>query len=368
MLGATPYNEMADSVWSGTESPYGPTFLTADGVLDQASGHQILPDLVLLRLLEVGGIALMVAATPTLARSLKRDPAHAVLIGAGSPLVLLSLVAGAHNDALMVGLLMAGLAVATRVGTVPGIILCALAAGVKSPAALGVLFLGWVWAGPGASTRRRLVHTAAAGLIALATMEGVALVSGTGWGWIRTTTTADASFTGVTPVNVVARAVSIGSHVLQFPISTMDARPVFGVLGLLIAVYVGYRLLMRSPQDGVVRCLGLTLLVLALLGPIVWAWYVTWGVVVLAPAAVGRLRTALIVISTFWAFAGLTAVHGIYVRFLHTFVLTDLLLVLMLLAVAITPLGLITRPGERARLPRLNPGVLSGRGAAGATT
>ena len=355
---------MADSVWSGTESPYGPTFLSADGVLDQASGHQILADLVLLRLLEVAGIALMVAATPTLARSLKRDPAHAVLLGAGSPLVLLSLVAGSHNDALMVGLLMAGLAVAKRFGTVPGVILCALAAGVKSPAALGVLFLGWVWAGPGASTRRRIGHTVGAGLIALATMEVVSLVSGTGWGWVRTTTTADASFTGVTPVNVVARAVSIVSHVLQVPISTMDARPVFSVLGLLIAVYVGYRLLLRSPQDGVVRCLGLTLLVLALLGPIVWAWYVTWGVVVLAPAAVGRLRTALIVISTFWAFAGMTAVHGIYMRLIHTFVLTDLLLVAMLLAVAITPLGLLTDGRSRTRLPRLVTGVLAGAGRA----
>ena len=67
----------------------------------------------------------------------------------------------------------------------------------------------------------------------------------------------------------------------------------FSVLGLLVAAYVGYRQLLRSPQDGVVRCLGLTLLVLALLGPIVWAWYVTWGVIVVAPAAVGRLRTAL---------------------------------------------------------------------------
>jgi hypothetical protein len=366
VLGATPFNQMADAVWSGSESPYGPSFLTADGVIDQASGHSILPDLVLLRLLEVGGIALMVAATPTLARSLKHDPAHALLIGAGSPLVLLSLVAGSHNDALMVGLLMAGLAVAKRVGTVPGIILCALAAGVKSPAALGVLFLGWVWAGPGASTRRRIAHTVGAGLIALATMEVVALLSGTGWGWIRTTTTADAAFTGVTPVNVLARAVSIGSHVLQFPITIMDVRPVFSVLGLLIAVYVGYRLLMRSPQDGVVRCLGLTLLVLALLGPIVWAWYVTWGVVVVAPAAVGRLRTALIVISTFWAFAGVTSVHNIYMRVIHTFVLTDLLLVAMLLAVAITPL-VLTRGEGRARLPRLSPGVLSGAGAGAAT-
>ena len=220
VLGATPFNQMADTVWSGTESPYGPTFLSVDGLLDQASGHQILPDLVLLRLLEVAGIALVVAATPTLARSLKHDPAHAVLIGAGSPLVLLSLIGGAHNDALMIGLLMAGLAVAKRFGTVPGVILCALAAGVKSPALLGVLFLGWVWAGREASIRRRIGHTAGAGLIALATMEVVSLISGTGWGWIRTTTTADASFTGVTPVNLVARSVSIVSHVVQVPIST----------------------------------------------------------------------------------------------------------------------------------------------------
>ncbi|MGD0747770.1 MAG: polyprenol phosphomannose-dependent alpha 1,6 mannosyltransferase MptB [Acidimicrobiales bacterium] len=377
VLGATPFNQMADATWSRTESPYGPTFLEADGILDQASGHEILADLVLLRLLEVAGVALMVAATPTLARSLRRDPAHAVLLGAGSPLVLLSLVAGEHNDALMLGLLLAGLAVAKRFGTVPGVILCALAAGVKSPAALGVLFLGWVWAGPAASTRRRIGHTAAAGLIALATLEVMALVSGTGWGWVRTTTTAGSSFTGVTPINVVARTVSIVSHVLQVPISTLAARPVFIVLGLLIAVYVGYRLLLRSPRDGVVLCLGLTLLVLALLGPIVWSWYVTWGIVVLAPAAYGRLRTALIVISTFWAFAGMTSVHNIYLRMLHTFFVTDLLLVAMLLAVAIMPLGqfsAVSRLARPVRLsrgdddgtqrgPRLGGGVLTGAGA-----
>ena len=118
------------------------------------------------------------------------------------------------------------------------------------------------------------------------------------------------------------------------------------MLGLLIAVYVGYRLLMRSPQDGVVRCLGLTLLVLALLGPIVWAWYVTWGVVVVAPAAVGRLRTAVIVIATFWAFVGMTSVHDIYMRMIHTFFVADLLLLAMLLAVAILPLAQFTAAAQ----------------------
>jgi hypothetical protein len=266
----------------------------------------------------------------------------------------LSLLAGAHNDALMLGLLMAGLAVAKRFGRVPGIILCALAAGVKSPAALGVLFLGWVWAGPGASTRRRIGHTVGAGFIALATMETVALATGTGWGWMRTTTSADASFTGVTPINLLARSVSITSHVIQLPISVLQVRPVFIVLGLALAVGLGVRFLLRSPQDGVVRNLGLTLLVLALLGPIVWAWYVTWGLVVLAAVAAGPLRRMVIAVSTFWAFAGVTSVHGIFMRLIHTFALTDLLLVAALLAICIAPLAQFGKEG-RARLPRITP-------------
>jgi hypothetical protein len=45
-------------------------------------------------------------------------------------------------------------------------------------------------------------------------------------------------------------------------------------------------------------------------------------------------------------------------RMIHTFVLTDLLLVAMLLAVAITPLAQFTE-GRRARLPRLAPAVLA---------
>jgi hypothetical protein len=354
VLGSTPFNNFGDPFWSGAESPYGPTFLSIDGVVDQASGHVFLADLVLLRLVELAGIALMAAATPTLARAVKRDPAHAVLLGAGSPLVLLSLLAGAHNDALMLGLLMAGLAVARRFGTVPGVIICALAAGVKSPAALGVLFLGWVWAGPTASTRRRIGHTLGAALIAATTLEVASAVSGTGWGWLRTTSTAGAAFTGVTPVNVAARAVSVASHVIQLPVSTLQARPVFIVLGLMVAIGLGVRFLLRSPHDGVVRCLGLTLLFLALLGPVVWAWYVTWGVVVLAAVAAGRMRSWLIVISTFWAFAGMTSIHDVFMRVIHTFVLPDLLLVAALLAVTITPLAQFG--ANKPRLPRIRPG------------
>jgi hypothetical protein len=148
------------------------------------------------------------------------------------------------------------------------------------------------------------------------------------------------------------------------PVSTVHLHPVFEVLGLLVAAYVVYRLLRRAPHDGVVRCLGLALLVLALLSPIVWAWYVTWGVVVAAAAATTRMRSALIVISTFWAFAGVTSVHDIQVRLVHTSVLTDLLLATLLLAVAIMPLEQFAQLGtHRPQLPRVST-RLAGAGAA----
>jgi hypothetical protein len=358
VLGVTPFSTLPDTVWIDSASPYGPSFLTVDGVLADASGHRILPDIVLLRLLELAGLALAAAATPTLARSLKRDPAEAVMLGVGSPLILIALVGGAHNEALMLGLLLAGLAVAKRVGMVPGIVLCGLAAGVKSPAALGVVFLGWAWAGPGASLARRVGHTALAGVIGLATLEVVTVVSGLGWGWLSSSTTADQSFTGVTPVSAVARLVSDIGLLVHVHISVYGAHTVFSVLGLGLAGIIGLWLLLQSPERGVQRCLGLTLLILALLGPVVWAWYVTWGILILAPAASGWLRKVCIVLIIYWSFIGATQLKSLFEAIIHTNVVLDVVLLAIVAAVAIVPFGLFHEPHRphRTASPPPSPG------------
>ena len=339
VLGSTPFSTLPDSVWTNTPSPYGPTFLAIDGALDKASGNKILPDIFLLRLLEVAGLALIVAATPTIARRLGRDPAQAVVLGAGCPLVLITLIGGAHNEALMLGLLMAGLAVAMRWGTIPGVVLCALAAGVKSPALLGVVFLGWAWAGPGASVARRIFHTAGAGLIALLTMESISWGTGNGWGWLRTTTSADKSFTAVTPVNAIAKASASVANVVGVHFSALGARTVVSAVGLVLAAAIGIWLLIDSSNHNVPRNLGLTLLVVALLGPILWNWYATWGVIVLAPAATLTLRRVVIAISTFEALVGLSSVKNLALTTIHAGLLPDLVLLAAIFAAIIIPLG-----------------------------
>ena len=67
-------------------------------------------------------------------------PGRALWLGVANPLVLVHLVSGGHNDALMVGLLVAGLAVAPR-ALLPAAALVTLAALVKVPALAGLAFL-----------------------------------------------------------------------------------------------------------------------------------------------------------------------------------------------------------------------------------
>ncbi len=340
VLGATSFNLLGGTLWSNSPSPYGPLFLSVDGAVTGLTGHQELADLVALRLLALGGLALVMLAVPTLARAAKKDPAEAIVLGAGSPLVLTSLVGGLHNDALMVGLMMAGLAVAQRYGPVPGIVLCSLGAGVKSPALLAVVVIGWTWAPRGASAWTRVARTLGALGIAGAVLAAVSAVTGLGWGWTRTFDTADQVSTGVTPLSSIAHVIAGIGALIGLPLTFVGVRVVVDVVGIVLAGAVCCWLLAHSEQLGRMRTLGLMLLITALLSPVLWAWYLSWGLVSLATVASGRLRQVLVAVAVVWTFVSASAVEGILDAIVHSGALPDVLLAMGLTAMAFVPLGL----------------------------
>ena len=340
VLGSTPFSSLPGPLWSNSPSPYGPVFLAADGAIATAVDHHELADLVLLRLLELAGLALVIGGLPTLARGWGRDPAEVVLLGAGSPLVLTTLVGGGHNDALMVGLMVAGLAVARRFGPVPGIVLCALATGVKAPALLAIVVIGWNWAPAGASFVRRGARTLGALGIGAATLAVVSAVTGVGWGWVRNLGTANQIWTGVTPVSAVAHVLAGTAGLAGIPLPFSSARTVLDVVGLLCAIGICACLLVRSPRVGPLRSLGLMLLVLSILSPILWAWYLTWGLVILAVVATGRLRRTVVAVTVAWTFIGVSSVEGITHAVWHAGAPAAVLLLVGLVGVALVPLGL----------------------------
>ena len=67
--------------------------------------------------------------------------------------MLFHLIAGGHNEALMIGMMMAGLVVALDRSVILGTVLLTLAVGVKATAGLALAFL---IVGAGAAGRRHL--------------------------------------------------------------------------------------------------------------------------------------------------------------------------------------------------------------------
>ena len=62
----------------------------------------------------LAGLALIVWALPRLAERCGLDPGLALWLGAANPLVLFHMVSGIHNEALMLGLMLAGTEFALR--------------------------------------------------------------------------------------------------------------------------------------------------------------------------------------------------------------------------------------------------------------
>jgi hypothetical protein len=99
-------------IWQDTPAPYGPVFLTVAAAVARATDINVPLGVLGLRAVALVGVGLLAVWLPRLARRCGVSPSRALWLGVLNPLVLAHLVAGAHNDALMLGLLVCGLAAA----------------------------------------------------------------------------------------------------------------------------------------------------------------------------------------------------------------------------------------------------------------
>lgn len=261
-------------VWQHTPTPYGPVFL--------AVARAAVPlGIAGMRLVALSGVALMIVFLPVLARRCGTDRSAALWLGALNPLLVLHLVAGAHNDAVMLGLLGAGLAAAGR-WPVPATILVTLAALVKVPAVLGLAAVASIWSYR-LHGRARLVRTGlATATVAAVTTVAATAAAGTGYGWI----------------GALGTPVSAHNWSLTGTLGRLTgAVPAWRFLGAAAIAVVLLLVWRRRHSLGPVYALGLGLAAVALLGPAIRPWYVLWALFPIAAAAPpGRVRR--------WAAAG----------------------------------------------------------------
>ena len=338
-LGAGPYVNPVDGLWLNAPAPYGPLFLMMDGFFASASLHHVLVTVIFLRLLAVAGVALIAWSIPKLARSYGREPGPIFLLTALNPLVLLTLVGSAHNDAIMVGLLLCGITAARYKHPVWGVILCALAAAIKVPAGLGVLYVGWEWIGIGVPWRQRVRPVLTAGIIAIGVLGFLSILSGLGWGWVANLETPGTVRSWLAPTTAVGLGLSGLLHLVGWQVSTTAVLSGARVFGFVLAGGAAVYLLKISDRIGGLKALALSLLLFVVLGPVVQDWYLTWGLLLLATVATGRWRTLIIAVSVLGPFLGLPGGRTLLEQLIHSDPLSVALALLVLLGVLFVPLG-----------------------------
>jgi hypothetical protein len=283
-------------IWQHTPAPYGPVFLRLASAVVWITGDHTVAAALGMRLLALVGVGLIVGCLPALAARCGIRPASALWLAVLNPLVLMHLVAGAHNDALMVGLMTAGLLAALRGRHLVAIALICAAALIKAPALVALictvqplaLRLSGRWRLPRAAA---LTTGAAAAVLALLT---IAMRLGSGWvGALNTPATVRNGLSLSTDVGMGVGRLGELLGVTTMPATVAAFRTVGWVIGIGLA---GLALLWT--RQGV-RALGLALTAIVLCGPIVHPWYVLWGLVPLAAGAADdpRVRRPVIVLT-----------------------------------------------------------------------
>jgi alpha-1,6-mannosyltransferase len=274
-----PWADAVAPTWRAAPAPYGPVFLLLAAVAAKL-GHSLAGTVAVLRVIALLGVGLIAVCLPRLARRAGVPVERAVWLALACPLVPIHLVSGAHNDAVMVGFLVAGLALGSVRRPLAAGVLLGLAIGVKATAVVVVPFaLLMVWPG----RRHRAVVSMIAGVV-LALLT-VSLVSGRGLGWITNLSGSGISVQWTSPATAVGLVVELfGVH----------AVPVTRVIGIVLLAGVLVWLWWRARFTDPLRYAAYALAATVVLAPVFHPWYAIWALVPLA--ATVRRETLWLVI------------------------------------------------------------------------
>ena len=328
------------SLWRETPAPYGPLFLWLGSGISALTGENIVAAVLCHRLVVLAGVGLILWATPRLASRCGVAEVTALWLGAANPLLLMHLVAGIHNEALMLGLMLAGTEIALRgisssrplvppgprrrprsradwsswvpLGQlVAGTVLIAMSSQVKLPGLLAIGFIAMALAHRWGGTLRAFVSAGAlTGSLALAVIGLVGWASGLGFGWVFTLGTANVVRSWMSPPTLLALGTGQVGILLGLGDHTTAVLALTRAIGvLIIAVTVSWLLLavLRGrlhPVGG----LGVALAATVLLFPVVQPWYLLWALIPLAAWATRpRFRVAAIAVTLIVGIFGPTA-------------------------------------------------------------
>jgi alpha-1,6-mannosyltransferase len=317
-------NALLDNVspiWTITTAPYGPAFIMIAKLITMVVGNHVIVGTMLLRLCMLPGFALLIWATPRIARHISANVPIALWICALNPLVIIHLMGGVHNEMLMVGLMAAGIALTLNSRHIAGIALIAVGVAVKATAGIALPFMVWVWMRHLCERRgyRPLrAFAAAAGasvLILVAVFAVLSGVAGVGLGWL---TALAGSVKIINWLSIPTAAANLIHAIagLFFSVSFYAVLQATRAVGIAIVGVALPLLWWRFRHDDRQALTGIAwaMLVVVLFAPAALPWYYSWPLAVLAPLAQSRRAVAAIAAFSTWIMVIFKpdGAHGMY--------------------------------------------------------
>ncbi len=290
VLSSTAAFQGIASVWQHTPAPYGPLSALVANAAAGLAGSSLVAQIIVMRLPELCGMALMMVFIPRLCRRLGADPGVGVWLAVLSPLAIVSFLASGHNEGLMLGLMVMGIALVMEERVAVGFTAIAAAATIKLPAIAGIALLAMERFRTRPKDRARLI-VMAVGIPAVVWLA-LTLLTGFGFGWLSPTAIQIPTQIRTLATPSVALGVFIASilHALGLGIETHAVVTVTRTVVTLSTVATVLWLFLNVQRYEVVRILGLALLVVAIGSPTLWPWYFTWGITVLAATSAQRSK------------------------------------------------------------------------------
>lgn len=280
-----PFTTEVSPDWQSTPTPYGPLHLLLMRIIVALSGGHPAVGVLILRLLVLISIAAMLVLIVAAARRVGVDAGAAVWMAGASPLTVIHLSGGLHNEVVPLAACLAAVVLTLDRRYAWAGVAVGLAVAFKATAVIVAPFLLWI-----ALDRRRnasatgrfgkrpivgaIVDTAVAAAVAAVVFVLATFASGTGFGWVNAISVSDRVINYLSAPTAVAHLI----HALPGTAAFADILAVSRDVGrivlalALVAVWWFSRRDTRSALRGVL----VAMLVFVVLNSLAWPWYYVW--------------------------------------------------------------------------------------------
>lgn len=309
-----PLLDSMAQVWATTTAPYGPAFMSMMRAVVAVTGDDAIAGVLVVRLVLLPGLLLALWGVGRLARHFGASERAGIWLALLNPLILIHVVGGPHVELLMMGVLVAGVALVVTGRHMWGLLVLGLAVAIKITAGIAVPFVVWIWlshrrerraqADPSVAAtplwrlgwREVGAVTAATVAVPTAVFAVATAVTGLGVGWLTGLGWADQIINWLTVPTLAGHLVTFAAS----PFVALNLQPVLVVtraVGMVVLAILLVWLWWRGRRGERIAMASMVWAMFAvlLLEPSTLPWYYTWVLCLAAAFTLPNAARAVIV-------------------------------------------------------------------------